>query len=121
MTVRADWHTIDLETLVAEEGELDPFSAPVEELGEPIDLTDPVARLNVRLAGLLERESALWSRDIRCPIRQEAKETTCLACPVSEHTDFDSPLGMLCRVGRESDQVVTELEATRCRRANLVP
>lgn len=121
MTVRADWHTIDLEALVAEEGELDPFSAPVEELGEPIDLTDPVARLSVRLSGLLDREAALWRRDVRCAIRQDGEKTTCLACPISEHADFDSKLGMLCRVGRESDQVVTELAAHRCRHATPAP
>lgn len=117
---KANWHTVDLDRLVAEEGELDPFSAPVEEVGEPIDLSDPMARLNVRLVRLLDRESALYNRKVTCPIKDQ-KDTTCLACPVSEHTDFESDLGMLCRVGRDQDQVITEMTAIGCRRASNAP
>lgn len=119
MTARANWHTVDLDALVAEEGELDPFSAPIEELGEPIDLSNPRDRLTVRLGGLLEREQALFNRGVTCPIK-DAQGTSCLACPVSEHQDFESPLGMLCRVGRGQDQTITELMAATCRPENTV-
>jgi hypothetical protein len=115
VSARANWHTLDLEALVREEGELDPFSAPVEELGERIDLGSPSDRLQIRLGQLLEREAALWNQGVTCPIKDKA-DTACCACPVSRHADFDEPLGMLCRIGRDEEKVCTELAAIQCQR-----
>jgi hypothetical protein len=115
VSARADWHTLDLEALVREEGEFDPFSAPVEELGERIELDNPKDRLQLRLSQLLEREGALWNRGVTCPIK-DMPDTSCSACPVSRHTDFDDRLGMLCRVGRDEEKVCTELAAIQCQR-----
>lgn len=115
MSARADWHTLDLEALVAEEGEFDPFSAPVEELGERIDLRDPKDRLTLRISQLLEREMALAQRGVTCPIKDKS-DTVCLACPVTQHANFDEPLGMLCRVGRDQESACTELGALLCQR-----
>lgn len=115
MSARADWHTLDLAALVREEGEFDPFSAPVEELGERIDLSSPSDRLQVRLSQLLEREGALWNQGVTCPIK-DRPDTSCNACPVSQHADFEQPLGMLCRIGRDQEKVCTELAAAQCPR-----
>lgn len=116
MSAKADWHTLDLERLVEEEGEFDPFSAPVEELGQRVDLDDPSDRLHIRLVRLLERETALYARGVTCPIK-DRDDTCCLACPVSEHANFDSSLGMLCRVGRDEELAATEAAAIQCRHA----
>lgn len=110
MTARANWFTRT--TVPVETGE-DPFSMPVEEVGERIDLRDPDATLNLRLTELLLREGRLFDAGITCPIK-EFSGSTCHACPVSKAHDREDPKGALCRLGREQETTVTELAVLRC-------
>jgi hypothetical protein len=106
---RAQWFT---ETLVIDD-ELDPFAAPIEEVGERVDLRDPQAADELRLHELLRREGVLFANGVSCPIK-DRPDTTCHACPVSRAHDKEAELGALCRVGREQESVLTRLAAARC-------
>jgi hypothetical protein len=92
----------------------DPFAAPIEEVGERIDLLDPKATLSLRLTELLGREASLDRHGIVCPIKDRA-DSTCHACPVSKASDPTADLSTLCRVGREQETVMTELAVLACR------
>lgn len=106
MTTRANWHTAELAELT--DWPEDPFEAPIEEVGTPIDLGSPEARLNVELVELLRRENNLDQAGITCAIK-DRPDTTCHACPVSEAARREKPIGSLCRLGREQERVLTEL------------
>ncbi len=110
MTARANWF---VEGAVPVDTEDDPFAVPVEEIGERIDLRDPQAALNLRLTELLRRESSLFEQNVTCPIK-DAQNTSCHACPVSAAHDREDPKGVLCRVGREQETVLTQLAVLRC-------
>lgn len=110
-TARTDWFTAGLEE--AAEG-LDPFDE-AEELGNPIDLQDREAVLNARLVVTLKWEGNLYESGVTCPIK-ERSDTSCSACPVSEAAKRESPRSALCRLGREQEQIVTELAVLRLRR-----
>lgn len=94
--------------------EPDPFAAPVQEVGERIDLRDPKSLLRFRLDELLRREANLFAKDRTCPIRDHP-ESTCHACPVSHANDPEHDLSLLCRIGREQETVLTELAVLSCR------
>lgn len=91
----------------------DPFAVPVEEVGKRIDLRDPGAGLDLRLAELVHREARLFNAGITCAIK-ERPDTTCHACPISQAHDPGSALGALCRLGRQQECVCTELAVLRC-------
>lgn len=110
MGVRADWHLDEL--ALGEEPDL--FAAPIEEVGERIDLLDPAASLYVRLGELLSRENNLFNGGVTCPIK-DRPDTSCHACPVSKAHDKGDPLSVLCRVGREQEVVLTEMAVLACR------
>jgi hypothetical protein len=102
MTARANWFVGELPV---EDGP-DPFAAPIEEVGERINLRDPKAALDLRLRELVHREANLDATGITCAIKDRS-DTSCHACPVSRaHTE--QPLGVLCRIGREQEAVLTE-------------
>lgn len=107
---KADWFVGALD--VDELGIPDPFDAPVEEVGELIDLSDRRAILKSRVSELLVREEALYNRQVVCEIKDDA-DTCCSACPLSKAKDSKSQLGSLCRIGREQEEVATELVALR--------
>lgn len=111
MTAKANWF---VESVAGLDDEPDPFAAPVEEVGERIDLRDPKARLHVRLEELLQHEATLYSRGVACAIK-ERSDSTCHACPVSHANDHGHELSTLCRVGREQETVLTELAVLACR------
>lgn len=105
MTARANWF---VEAAVLPDDEPDPFSVPIEEVGERIDLRDPKGALELRLKELLNREMSLYSAEVRCEIK-DRQDTTCHACPISKAHDRQDALGVLCRIGREQEAVSTEL------------
>lgn len=112
MTARANWFT---DTAPQDlDSEPDPFSVPIEEVGERIDLRDPEAALQLRVRELLTREGRLDEKGVTCPIKNRS-DSTCHACPVSAAHDHEQPLGMLCRIGREQELVLTELVVLSCR------
>lgn len=108
---KANWHVAPA---VVGDDEPDPFSMPVEEIGERVDLRDPAAALELRLIELVRREDRLTGVDVTCPIK-DRNDTTCHACPVSQAHDRRSALGSLCRIGREQETALTELAVLRCR------
>jgi hypothetical protein len=110
MTVRANWFTAQAPSL---DDEPDPFSIPIEEIGQRIDLRDPRAALLIRIRELLYREAALSDAQVMCVIKDRA-DTTCHACPVSKAHDRTQALGVLCRVGREQEVALTELAVLGC-------
>lgn len=87
--------------------EPDPFDMPIEEVGEPIDLSDTTARLDVRLRELLAHEGRLFTRGVTCPVK-DRDDTTCTACPLSQ-AGTSHRLSPLCRIGRETENVLTRL------------
>lgn len=111
-SARADWFTDGLDDNVTEG--LDPFDE-VEDLGRPIDLQDREAVLHARLADTLRGEGNLARSGVSCPVK-DSPDTSCSACPISEAAKRESSLSALCRLGREQEQVVTELTVLRLRR-----
>lgn len=110
MAIKAEWH-FGIEAPKAEE--YDPLSdasymAPIP----PIDVTTPEPELHEHLRDLIRQEGALYNEGITCPIKWDS-EVTCLACPVSEEKDPESPKGKLCRVGHEEERVLTVLKAQK--------
>jgi hypothetical protein len=103
---RTNWHSDGLPTLEIE----DPFEVPVEKVGQPIDLSHPTARLNVRLTELLRREGQLDALGVSCSIKDKS-DVVCSVCPLSKAGDDSAPLGALCRIGREQEAVTTQLAA----------
>lgn len=81
---------------------------PIEEVGLRIDLRDPKATLDLRLAELVRREGSLFNGGVTCGIKERA-DSTCHACPLSQAHEERSALGVLCRIGREQEAVLTEL------------
>lgn len=114
MTARANWFVAQVESL---DDESDPFSAPIEEVGQRIDLRDPRETLRMRLKELLRRENNSFNRGLTCAIK-DRPDSCCHACPVSKAADPDDPLSILCRVGREQEAVLTELAVLACQDAN---
>lgn len=111
MTARANWF---VDPVAGLDDEPDPFSVPVQEVGERIDLRDPHSLLKLRLEELLAREARLFNRSVTCPIK-DRPDATCHACPVSHANDPEHDLSTLCRVGREQETVLTELAVLACR------
>lgn len=114
-TARADWFTVGLDE--AAEG-FDPFDE-IEDLGQPIDLHDRVAVLNARLVLTLRGESNLASSGVVCPIK-DRPDTSCSACPVSDAAKRETPKSALCRLGREQEEILTELAVQGLRRAGAI-
>jgi hypothetical protein len=99
--VRADWF------VEAPADDDDPFEAPVEEVGVPIDLRTE-ADLFARLHELLRLEGELDGAGIRCAIR-ERQSSVCSACPVSRAADPAPGLPALCRCGVDQDRVLSTI------------
>lgn len=111
MATRANWHTADLADL---QEEVDPFSVPIEEVGQRIDLRDETGRLEARLATLLDQETNLLHCGIRCDVK-DRENTCCHACSISKAGLSDDPISVLCRLGREQERVITDLAVHRLR------
>lgn len=111
--VKANWH-VEAASWADDIDTDSPFSVPIEEIGERIDLRDPKAALDIRLGELLRREGNLDAVGVTCPIK-DRPDTTCHACPVSQAHDPSVKLCLLCRVGREQETVLTELAVLACR------
>lgn len=108
---RANWFLQSIDDAEADPD--DPFQMPVEEVGQRIDLRDPRGKLELRLQELMVRESRLYDRQVTCSIK-DRPDTICSACPVSKAHDPGSVLGALCRIGRETEAVATELGVLLC-------
>jgi hypothetical protein len=111
MTVTARWHSV-----VVDEDDADPFAdeAPlrpaqvhVPSTAKPIDLTGDEPRLSARLTETLKEEGALDAIGINCSLKWD-KEISCFACPMYSGDEV-SPMGKLCRLGREQERLVTLL------------
>jgi|tagenome__1003787_1003787.scaffolds.fasta_scaffold19399369_2 hypothetical protein len=103
MAVKADWHEA-----AAASGPDDPF-ALASSIGmghSPLTVDMSSEALGDRLKSLLKREKFLFDMGIECPIKDRC-DTSCLACPLNEANDPDSPKGGLCRVGVEQEQCET--------------
>lgn len=111
MSTKANWF---VDQAVPLDDEPDPFSAPIQEVGERIDLRDGKAALDLRLRELLRREANLFERGTCCAIKDRT-DSSCHACPVSKAHDREDALGVLCRIGREQEVVQTELAVIECR------
>lgn len=105
MTTRANWF-FDFE--IPEADLEDPAQAVADmATADAVDLRSPEA-LQGELGQLISRESQLYSRGVRCSIRQESNDqATCSACPLA--VEGDSLRAELCTVGRRQERVVTLL------------
>jgi hypothetical protein len=111
VSARANWFT---PAPIGLDDAPDPFAAPVEEVGERVDLRNPRAVLQLRLDELIRHEGNLFAKGLTCPIKDRS-DSTCHACPVSKAADPDDALGVLCRIGREQETTLTELAVLACR------
>lgn len=103
--VRANWH---LDLAVPDDD--DPFAdESVQEVGQPIDLSEDTAKLHSSLAALLRREERLYGMGIRCALKQDRDDTVCSACPVARDHDPDDRLGDLCQTGKEQERVLMRI------------
>lgn len=97
---RANWHVPAI--VVAAE---DPFGdIPVEQTGVAVHLDD-VGELELALVELIEQEGQLFNQGVTCAIKDRAN-TSCHACPLNDKGD-------LCRVGRDTEKVCTQLAVAR--------
>jgi hypothetical protein len=112
---KANWH---IQPAVVDDAP-DPFSMPIEEVGERIDLGDPENRLNIRLRELVRREGTLYRMDVTCPIKDD-EGSSCHACPMSRAHVSEEALAHLCRLGREQERVLTELAILQVQHAATV-
>lgn len=111
MAVRARW---GIEGIAEEAG--DPFQERqlsitgdrIEEVGDPIDLSDRVAALSKRLIELTEQERNLFSQGVICDIKDRS-DTSCNACPARGR------YGDLCEIGLQQERVSTEAAVLRGR------
>lgn len=110
MTTRANWFLDELQV----EEQPDPFAAPIEEVGQRIDLRDPHDQLQLRISELLRGESNLFASGITCAIK-DRPDTTCHACPVSKVNKPEEALSALCKLGRQQEAAMTELAVLTCR------
>lgn len=108
MATKANWFLAELDGLDTGEFGEDPFEQPIEEVGTPIDLGGEEARLQVELVELMRRESNLYNAEVTCAIK-DRPDTCCHACPVSQAHSRETPLGVLCRLGRRQERVLSEL------------
>lgn len=104
MGARTNWFNDQIPTASL----ADPFEVDVEAVGKPIDLTQPTASLDVRLTELLHREAALDNLGVTCGLK-DRRDVVCSVCPISMAGEQNVPLGDLCRVGREQEEVTTRL------------
>lgn len=111
MTARANWF---IDAVAGLDDEPNPFAAPIEEVGDRIDLRDPATHLRLRLDELIQREANLFAHARTCPIK-DRPDSTCHACPVSHANDPEHAIALLCRIGREQETVLTELAVLACR------
>lgn len=98
MGIRASWHMPP--PLAVDD--IDPFAAPVEDVGVPVRLADGTSELGAELVQLVKRERTLRDDGTSCPIR-DMDGTSCSACPIAGR------YGALCDVGRRQEQLLTEL------------
>jgi hypothetical protein len=96
--IRASWH---LPAPLAVD-DVDPFAAPIEDVGVPVRLADGTGELGAELVHLVKRERTLRDAGTACPIR-DMDGTSCSACPIAGR------YGALCDVGRRQEQLLTEL------------
>jgi hypothetical protein len=115
---KANWHMDEIDALL--EDDEDPFSMPVEEVGERVDLKDEGARLMLRISELGGRIESMRRRGLSCEIR-DTPETTCLACPLSSAGVEGHPMRMLCKTGREYDRVCTKVSAMFVMQEQQIP
>lgn len=97
---KANWFVDDLPALL----DGDPFEAPVEEVGTPIDLAAP-ADLLEQLTAALHKEGQLEDAGAHCAIRA-MRDSCCSACPVSQ-AEQKTLMGAFCRNGVEVERAVT--------------
>lgn len=112
---RADWFTAGLDDAAED---FDPFD-DVEDLGRPIDLQDRKAVLNARYAVTFRGEGNLANAGVVCPVK-DSPDTTCNACPISDAAKRETAMSALCRIGREQEQILTELAVLRLRNAGTI-
>lgn len=101
--MKAQWF---VEDDVDEDLDADPFEAPIEELGIPIDLRS-APDLIARLADLLREEGELDGAGVTCSLRGRPG-MVCSACPVSQAAT-QTPMGHLCRNARAQDVVLSTI------------
>lgn len=111
MGTKAQWFVDEL----AEPIDTDPFDAPIEEVGTPIDLgSEP--DLVARLAELLRAEGDLDAAAVTCRLRGR-QGMCCSACPVTRAAE-QSAHGALCRNGVEQERVLCLIRVVEDERAH---
>lgn len=112
--IRARWGLEELEHAM-ETRTGDPLAETVvEDVGQPIVLSDP-PELNARLVELLNEEGRLFTDGVTCAFRddfRDRREGSCAACPV-RHTDPADVLKPLCDVGVAQVEVLSALAVAR--------
>lgn len=103
---KANWFLSELE----QDLDLDPFEAPVQELGTKIDLRSD-KDLMIRMVELVREEGDL---DASCCLRARPN-VVCSACPVSQAADATAH-GALCRNSAEQERVMTTIAVKKERR-----
>jgi hypothetical protein len=108
MSVRAAWHTADLDVGLSDD---DPFGdgpRRIEDVGTPVPLADAggVDDLRRRLTRTLVTEGQLAEQGVTCAIKA-VNDASCFACPL--YREDDSPEAQLCAIGRVQERLCTEL------------
>lgn len=110
MATRANWNLSSLD--LGDEGD------PVQDImaiAKPIDLSKSVPELHADLQRLAAREGRLSdSHGLECD-RKWQPDTSCYDCPYYEGHDMtsDKLKPILCRLGREQEDKLAEIDARR--------
>lgn len=104
MSSRVGW--TETHDAIKESGPADPFAGPIAEVGVRVDLTN-TDELEYRLVDTLRQEGALEEEGITCRVKAKA-DTSCHACPIAE-AHLQTPLSVLCRIGRTQELLCTQL------------
>ena len=109
MSVKAEWHTPQLEAAIDPDDLFGPAER-IEDVGTPIvlDAAGELAELHSGLTESLVAESRLYNAGVTCKIK-DAADTSCHACPLYR-TD-DSPQAELCAIGRRQERLCTAIVA----------
>lgn len=110
MSVRANWHLADLDSSGAEGDQFD-----IMDIADRVIELDSADGLHAQLSRLVHKEAHFYDRGVRCDLKQNDGRWSAPACNACPHhdghvADGADLVGIICRVGRQQEDLVTRLQ-----------
>ncbi len=121
MSLRANWHLGAIDDLTAASGDPMADIAELAEVGQVVDLSRSEAELVEELEGSLTHEGRFWeyADGLECKLKwlpehvlQGGTGNSCFTCPHYTE-DRDDPRSLICKLGRQQEQLVEGIDAVR--------